>query len=179
MYSRSNSNDPRNRDTRIPPNYSGNAFAQRETPVRATPSKVISSRHTVEREVPRHRDDTTRVPFENIIEEIEYRNEEDRPTDGYSHNERCDGCERCDDCPISNDLTFDDDRRDHSDERRGEDSDKHCENKKESNKPFSLLSPIGDLGTEEILLIALALIIFQSGKEPELALILLALLFIN
>lgn len=43
----------------------------------------------------------------------------------------------------------------------------------------SLFSPVGALGSEEILLIALALIIFQSGKEPELALILLALLFIN
>lgn len=42
----------------------------------------------------------------------------------------------------------------------------------------SLLSPIGALGTEEILLIALALIIFQNGKDPDLALILLALLFI-
>lgn len=46
-------------------------------------------------------------------------------------------------------------------------------------KSASLLSPIGALGTEEILLIALALIIFQGGKEPELALLLLALLFIN
>lgn len=43
----------------------------------------------------------------------------------------------------------------------------------------SLLSPLGSLGTEELLLIALALIIFQSGKEPQLALILLALLFIS
>lgn len=43
----------------------------------------------------------------------------------------------------------------------------------------SLLSPLGHLGTEELLLLALALIIFQDGKEPELALILLALLFIN
>lgn len=46
-------------------------------------------------------------------------------------------------------------------------------------KPASILSPIGALGTEELLLIALALIIFQGGKEPELALLLLALLFIN
>ena len=45
--------------------------------------------------------------------------------------------------------------------------------------PTSIFSPIGALGTEELLLIALALIIFQSGKEPELALLLLALLFIN
>ena len=43
----------------------------------------------------------------------------------------------------------------------------------------SILSPFGALGTEELLLISLALIIFQSEKEPELALILLALLFIN
>ena len=42
-----------------------------------------------------------------------------------------------------------------------------------------VLSPLGELGTEELLLIALALIIFQSGKEPQLALILLALLFVQ
>ena len=52
-----------------------------------------------------------------------------------------------------------------------------AEEKKEKKVP--ILSPFGELGTEEILLIALALIIFQSGKEPDLALILLALLFIN
>lgn len=46
------------------------------------------------------------------------------------------------------------------------------------SKP-SIQSPIGDLGTEEILLIAIALIIFQSGKDTELALILLALLFVG
>ena len=56
--------------------------------------------------------------------------------------------------------------------------DQPCESPKEQER-HSLLSPIGALGTEELLLIALALIIFQSGKEPELALILLALLFIN
>ncbi len=43
----------------------------------------------------------------------------------------------------------------------------------------SILSPLGALGTEELLLIALALIVFQGEKEPELALILLALLFIS
>ena len=43
----------------------------------------------------------------------------------------------------------------------------------------SLLSPLGNLGTEELLLLALALIIFQGGKEPDLALILIALLFIT
>jgi hypothetical protein len=53
------------------------------------------------------------------------------------------------------------------------------EEEAKASAPVSLFSPLGALGTEEILLIALALIIFQSGKEPELALILLALLFIS
>ena len=46
------------------------------------------------------------------------------------------------------------------------------------NLPNSLLSPLGSLGTEEMLLICLALIVFQSGDAPDLALILLALLFV-
>ena len=37
----------------------------------------------------------------------------------------------------------------------------------------------GGLGAEELLILALALIIFQGGKENELALLLLALLFIK
>ena len=49
----------------------------------------------------------------------------------------------------------------------------------EASTSSALLSPIGELGTEEILLIAIALIIFQSGTEPHLALMLLSLLFIN
>ena len=57
---------------------------------------------------------------------------------------------------------------------------KKCEKEAdEKKKSAPLLSPIGELGTEEILLIAIALIIFQSGNDPELSLILLALLFIN
>lgn len=42
-----------------------------------------------------------------------------------------------------------------------------------------ILSPEGSLETEDLLLLALALIIFQSGKENELALLLIALLFIK
>ncbi len=49
----------------------------------------------------------------------------------------------------------------------------------QESKSNSLLSSFGSLGSEELLLIALALIVFQGGKEPELALILLALLFIT
>ena len=59
-----------------------------------------------------------------------------------------------------------------------DDNNRHdAKNIKEKRAP--ILSPFGELGTEELLLIALALIIFGSGKEPDLALILLALLFIN
>ncbi len=50
-----------------------------------------------------------------------------------------------------------------------------CEKKADA----PILSAFGDLGSEELLLIALALIIFQGGKDPQLGLILLALLFIN
>ena len=50
---------------------------------------------------------------------------------------------------------------------------------RELHETKSIFSPVGALGTEEILLIALALIIFQSGNDPEISLILLALLFIN
>ena len=85
----------------------------------------------------------------------EHKNEE------YDNNITDDQTDRCEDCP-------------------------KCAQTQECGAPDrshvtqnSLFSPIGALGSEEILLIALALIIFQSGKEPELALILLALLFIN
>lgn len=64
----------------------------------------------------------------------------------------------------------------HTEEHTEEPSAEVCATTEEKR---SLLSPLGHLGTEELLLLALALIIFQDGKEPELALILLALLFIN
>lgn len=54
------------------------------------------------------------------------------------------------------------------------------EQRKTPDEPTkSPLSPLSSIGTEELLLIALALIVFQGGKEPELALLLLALLFIS
>ena len=56
---------------------------------------------------------------------------------------------------------------------------KICDKKENKEKKSPIISPFGELGTEELLLIALALIVFGSGKEPDLALILLALLFIN
>lgn len=59
------------------------------------------------------------------------------------------------------------------------DSAQHEPHRQEAKKELPTLSPIGEIGAEELLLIALALIIFQSGKEPQLALILLALLFVQ
>lgn len=60
-----------------------------------------------------------------------------------------------------------------------DDEQKNHEESEHKEKKAPILSPFGELGTEELLLIALALIVFGSGKEPDLALILLALLFIN
>lgn len=58
-----------------------------------------------------------------------------------------------------------------------------CELKKNTPQKKSLLggilSPEGSLDAEELLILALALIVFQGGKENELALLLLALLFIK
>ena len=60
---------------------------------------------------------------------------------------------------------------------------KACEMKKTAEEKKSvlggILSPEGSLDAEELLILALALIVFQGGKENELALLLLALLFIK
>lgn len=132
----------RRRDTRIPYNYSGNAFAPREAPVRATPSKSLPPKPHIEVDP------------------------------SYSQSIYDAACEQetCESCPFEKKVEDKHEER----EQRVEECDQ-----KSNEKPIPLLSPIGALGTEEILLIALALIIFQSGNEPELALILLALLFIG
>ena len=174
MYSRSNSSDPRSRDTRIPPNYGGSAFSQRETPVRVTTSRSMMPKQSLERDLPPHRDDRPRTHFTDTFE--------NRPAaeDEYAEQEMCESCERCDDCPMHEEhFSEDDECEERGTSRHDVEPCDQCSEKKEDKKPFSLLSPIGALGTEEILLIALAHIIFQSNKEPELALILLALLFIN
>ena len=57
-----------------------------------------------------------------------------------------------------------------------------CDKKEPAAKEAGLggiLSPTGSLDAEELLILALALIIFQGGKENELALLLIALLFIK
>ncbi|MBO5203353.1 MAG: hypothetical protein J6B72_01910 [Clostridia bacterium] len=164
MYSRPN--DPRSRDVRIPHNYGGSIFGSQDTPTRAVPVRDNNTQgrpqHAPSRP-PRPSYETHNTP--NLPErqpEPEYREcpVEDIP--------ECEGCERCDKCELNEEHEKSD--KCEKNEKNEGDNDK---------KPFSILSPIGALGTEELLLIALALIIFQSGKEPELALLLLALLFIN
>lgn len=164
MYSRPN--DPRSRDVRIPHNYGGSIFGSQDTPTRAIPVRDNSAQGRPQQAPsrparPSHEmQNTPDLPKHEPEPEYREGPAEDIP--------QCEGCERCDKCELSEKQEKDD--KCEKNERNEKDQDK---------KPFSILSPIGALGTEELLLIALALIIFQSGKEPELALLLLALLFIN
>ena len=164
MYSRPN--DPRSRDVRIPHNYGGSIFGSQDTPTRAVPVRDNNTQgrpqHAPSRP-PRpsyETHNTSTLPERQP--EPEYRQ---YPTEDIS---KCEDCDRCDKCELNEEHEKSD--KCEKNEKNEGDNDK---------KPFSILSPIGALGTEELLLIALALIIFQSGKEPELALLLLALLFIN
>ena len=140
MYSRQND---RNRDLRIPRNYSGN---------------VIFSSQTAEDAVKQHvaKELPVRKKYTDTAEKPRAYVEQDASTDESEQIRESDGQEIEFVAPVDDDSV-----------------------KERQTKAASLLSPIGALGSEELLLIALALIIFQGGKEPELALLLLALLFIN
>ena len=140
MYSRQND---RNRDLRIPRNYSGNVIFS--DPTSDDPIKQHTPRDVPMRK--RYADNTEKPrSFAEQEENINEINEKTTPDNEIEF------------------VTADD---------------AESETEPQKSKPASLLSPIGALGSEELLLIALALIIFQGGKEPEVALLLLALLFIN
>ena len=141
MYSRQND---RNRDLRIPRNYSGN---------------VIFSSQTAEDAVKQHvaKELPVRKKYTDTAEKPRTYLEQDASADESEQIRESDGQEIEFVAPADDDSV----------------------KKRQETKAASLLSPIGALGSEELLLIALALIIFQGGKEPELALLLLALLFIN
>lgn len=141
MYSRQND---RNRDLRIPRNYSGN---------------VIFSDPTSDDPIKQHtaRDLPLRKRYAESVE---------KPRDFSEQEENINKTED-QAAEIDNEIEF----------ATAEGIENEIEDQK--SKTASLLSPIGALGSEELLLIALALIIFQGGKEPEVALLLLALLFIN
>ena len=142
MYSRQND---RNRDLRIPRNYSGNVIFASQTAEDTIKQHVakelpVRKKYTDAAEKPRAyvvEQDASADESEQIRESDEREIEFVAPTDDESVKES------------------------------------------QETKATSLRSPIGALGSEELLLIALALIIFQGGKEPEIALLLLALLFIN
>ena len=141
MYSRQND---RNRDLRIPRNYSGNVIFSDPTsddPIKQHTPRDLPLRKRYAESVEKSRDFSEQE--ENINKT------EDQVAE------------------IDSEIEF----------STAEDIENEIEDQK--SKPASLLSPIGALGSEELLLIALALIIFQGGKEPEIALLLLALLFIN
>lgn len=141
MYSRQND---RNRDLRIPRNYSGN---------------VIFSSQTAEDAVKQHvaKELPVRKKYTDTAEKPRAYLEQDASADESEQIRESDGQEIEFVAPVDDDSV----------------------KERQETKAASLLSPIGALGSEELLLIALALIIFQGGKEPELALLLLALLFIN
>ena len=163
MYSRPN--DKAGRDVRVPHNYGGSIFSSQNSPTRAVPVRDDSyqRRQTPIPRSPLHSE--CKEPLrhtEEIIEEQQQPpnlEESDVRADIEQSCNECEGCDKCEECD-----------RTEKQERHQDDCEK---------KPLSILSPIGALGGEELLIIALALIIFQSGKEPELALLLLALLFIN
>ena len=139
-----------NRDIRLPPNYGGSAFNTRRTP-EVTPVEDLTKKRTV----PQHQ---RQIPIKRTAEQEQPLTP---PVDDAEIDELC-VADECD----SEEYTESDGKK--------EESVPAC-----AQEERSLLSPLGQLGTEELLLIALALIIFQSEKEPQLALILLALLFIK
>ena len=141
MYSRQND---RNRDLRIPRNYSGNVIFSDPTsddPIKQHTPRDLPLRKRYAESVEKSRD------FSEQEENINKTEDQVAEIDSEIEFSTAEG--------IENEI------------------------EDQKSKPASLLSPIGALGSEELLLIALALIIFQGGKEPEIALLLLALLFIN
>ena len=141
---------PQNRDIRVPHNYGGSIFGGERTQP-STPVKDLTKR----RYEPPH-----------VVRYVEETPAEEPPTHIFTEEREQDA----------------EDLREEHREEHCEDCHKEREEKKNDigeERPHSLFSPFGALGTEEILLIALALIIFQSGTDSELALILLALLFIQ
>ena len=136
----------------LPPNYGGSIFGRRESTPRFMPPQGASVRRPIVREYapPSVMTDMT---HENASESNDERCERDEPCDVPAKE-----CKReCEQC-LAN--------AENKDERE-------CE------KKTSLFPSLSSIGTEELLLIAIALMVFQGGKEPDLALILLALLFIN
>lgn len=157
MYSRQTDNGVK--DARVPPNYGGSIFGRRDPNIHFTP----------DRRPPRP---TERVRSQEWAEEKTHNEITEKDAPVCEIAAECESCETRDKC---------EERLQYEERKKHEESDRCEESVQLTEKPHppTLLSPIGELGTEELLLIALALIIFQSGKQPDLALILLALLFVT
>lgn len=139
------------RELRVPRNYSGNVIF-------SPPSADIPTKQHAPRDLPpRGR------------ERAEAKRTQEQAQEEYAPPTELDGAEliheTCEDCAEASGTLRESGEAPRADGAVG-------------GKSTSLL-PLGAVATEDLLLIALALIILQGGKEPELALLLLALLFIN
>ena len=138
-------------DIQIPLGYRGNAFPPPQSPQKAQPRDSMPQSHP---EMPK----MSETAFEKLREFPAMPVYKDSTEEHYSEsNESVAVCESSDRCELC-------DKNDPSQKRSG---------------LGSILSPEGSLDAEELLILAIALIVFQGGKENELALLLIALLFIK
>ena len=149
----------------LPPNYGGSVFGRRESAPRFIPPQGMTARRpTREYAPPAVLSEHHKAPeYEDLksgekpVQEVKYDIpccEATSQEHNGQYNNECDSdCEKCPHKPESE--------------------------KRKNEKKAPLFPSLSSIGTEELLLIAIALMVFQGGKEPDLALILLALLFIN
>ena len=145
-------------DISLPPNYGGSVFGRRESPPRFIPPQGMAARRPAREYAP-----------PAVVSEIRAKTDETN-------------------CDTSKGDTIEESYNDrpysdaYAPQQCDQDESTHRETKKDADeceKKHPLFPSLSSIGTEELLLIAIALMIFQGGKEPDLALILLALLFIN
>ncbi len=173
MYSRQKDDSQIN----VPPNYSGNTFRPRRANVHITPERGAAP--------PRQRTDrreamqppSARSPIFEVKDVTDVTDTSEAVNEEQSEV----AAEWSESVPKWQQNASKKSENAHNRDESGAEwnkGDANAEKKDGALSAPSLLSPLGSLGSEELLLIALALIIFQSGKDPDLALILLALLFI-
>ena len=145
----------------LPPNYGGSVFGRRESAPRFMPPQGMAARRPTREYAP-----------PAVVSE--FHDVTDR--DSSTCKQQADEIPRCD--TARGEAPRCEDTRE-CDEECNKCHEKHEENDRENSKKPSLFPSLSSIGTEELLLIAVALMVFQGGKEPDLSLILLALLFIN
>ncbi len=163
MYSKMTSEKDR---IELPPNYGGSVFGRREGTPRFMPPQGMAARRPVREYAPPAVVSEVREFTECESHKPQVPIEENNSCDQHKNQAPC--CE-IPSCKAEGECDKDRDKC-----RSTEDTER-----RESEKKTSLFPSLSSIGTEELLLIAIALMVFQGGKEPDLALILLALLFIN